>query len=517
MRSIPRRTPSRSCRVGLAASALLAAAGVAVPVAQTGAGLAAAPTTATRPAAPAVHLTNSEVPPVGARRPGPAHAAEANVWGHVAVAAAPTPDGRGFWVVWADGSVSALGTAKWYGDMAGHALNAPMVGISASPDGAGYWLLGRDGGVFNFGDAPFDGSTGNIHLNAPALQMTTPGIQPGYYFAAGDGGVFTFGGAPFYGSTGNIRLNKPVVGMASTSSGSGYWLVASDGGIFPFGQAGFYGSTGNVRLNQPVVGMAPTSTGHGYWLVAADGGVFTFGDAAFHGSAVGMTNGAQVVGLVAANDGGGYWVILSNGGVLSFGNAPQIAGAPGAPAPSAATSSHYTFEVTNSSGQPARWNSCEAVPFAVVTPGAPANWLADVTDAVSQVSAATGLSFVDEGAYSSLSAVPSSAKVTISWAPSLSGSDAVGLTTYYYILDSRFAPQITGAKVQILSSLSSGLGMSGEIPVLLHELGHAVGLGHFAGADVMNPVDQGYSSYQPGDLAGLSRVGAAQGCSGFYS
>jgi hypothetical protein len=33
----------------------------------------------------------------------------------------------------------------------------------------------------------------------------------------------------------------------------------------------------------------------------------------------------------------------------------------------------------------------------------------------------------------------------------------------------------------------------------------------------MNPVDWGYSTYQPGDLGGLARVGAEQGCSGFYS
>ncbi len=506
--------PARSCRVGIGVAALLGAAGLAVPPVQSTTHLpnpSPASIASTSHAAPATQLTNSEAPAVGA-------ASQANTWGHVAVAAAPTPDGKGFWIVWADGSVTALGTAHWFGDMAGQALNAPMVGISATPDGGGYWLLGRDGGVFNFGDAAFDGSTGNLHLNAPALQMATPGAGSGYYFVAGDGGVFTFGGAPFYGSTGNIRLNQPVVGMASTASGSGYWLVASDGGVFPFGQAGFYGSTGNIRLNQPVVGMAPTSTGQGYWLVAADGGVFSFGDAAFHGSAVGQTGGAPVVGLVATSDGGGYWVILSSGSVLSFGDAAHIAG----PAPTTAPASlpisnQYTFEVTSSSGQPARWNPCEAVHYAVVTAGAPAAWAADVADAIGQVSAATGLSFVEDGAFPSFGQVPGGSKLTISWSPGLTGGDAVGLTTYYYILDSPWTPQITQAKVQLLSSLTGGGGPAGEVPVLLHELGHAMGLGHYPGPEVMNPVDQGMATYQAGDLAGLARVGASQGCAGFYS
>ena len=52
--------------------------------------------------------------------------------------------------------------------------------------------------------------------------------------------------------------------------------------------------------------------------------------------------------------------------------------------------------------------------------------------------------------------------------------------------------------------------------VLLHELGHAMGLAHTTGAEVMNPYDQGYANYQSGDRAGLSRLGSGQGCVGFY-
>ena len=56
------------------------------------------------------------------------------------------------------GKVYALGMARFYGDMSGKKLNAPIVGIVPAPNGKGYWLARRDGGVFAFGSAGFSGS-----------------------------------------------------------------------------------------------------------------------------------------------------------------------------------------------------------------------------------------------------------------------------------------------------------------------------------------------------------------------
>ena len=56
---------------------------------------------------------------------------------------------------------------------------------------------------------------------------------------------------------------------------------------------------------------------------------------------------------------------------------------------------------------------------------------------------------------------------------------------------------------------------TGAGPVLLHELGHAVGLAHVGDAtQVMNATatSSGPTSYGAGDLTGLWQVGAAQGC-----
>jgi len=214
------------------------------------------------------------------------------------VAMASTPDGLGYWLARADGTVLAGGTATHHGDLEGKALNRPIVSMASSSSGRGYWLMGSDGGIFTFGDARFYGSTGGHPLNRPAVTMAAVPSGNGYWVAASDGGIFTFGTAGFHGSAGSLRLNEPIVGMAPTPSGRGYWLVASDGGIFTYGDAKFLGSTGNLALNKPIVGMAPSPTGRGYWLVSADGGIFTFGDAKFMGSAGANPPAAPVLGIV---------------------------------------------------------------------------------------------------------------------------------------------------------------------------------------------------------------------------
>jgi len=78
-------------------------------------------------------------------------------------------DGRGYYLVAADGGVFAFGDAGFYGSMGGRHLNAPIVGI-ASTGGAGYYLGGRDGGVFTFGDANFWGSAVGL-INSPEIAI----------------------------------------------------------------------------------------------------------------------------------------------------------------------------------------------------------------------------------------------------------------------------------------------------------------------------------------------------------
>ena len=53
------------------------------------------------------------------------------------VGMAATADGRGYWLVSADGGVFALGDARYYGNMSATRLNKPIVGMAATADGRG--------------------------------------------------------------------------------------------------------------------------------------------------------------------------------------------------------------------------------------------------------------------------------------------------------------------------------------------------------------------------------------------
>ena len=438
------------------------------------------------------------------------------------VAMAAVPGGASAWLVSADGGVFTEGEAPFLGSLGGSSLAAPIVGSAATPDGKGYWMVASDGGVFTFGDATFYGSTGGLPLHAPVVGMAPTHDGRGYWLVASDGGVFTFGDAGFLGSAGALRLTRPVVGMASDPATSGYWLVASDGGIFSYG-APFFGSTGSVRLNAPIVGMSAVGDGHGYRFVAADGGVFDFGNATFQGS------GPEPGGVVAMAPSGanGYWLAGAQGDVGSFGGAAAFAGLPQAANPSGP----YTFEETNADGSPARWNPCQPISYVVNVTEAPPGALALVAAGLARVSAATGLQFSYAGTSTELASHERPLTTNGAWLPVLfvwehpgqsdflpagGGEDGMGGYTAVSNRWGRWAV-VTG-QVALDSGAGSLPGFDsagGWQHLLLHEMGHLVGLGHVDDAtQVMYPyAGPGAAvAYGGGDLAGLSLLGASQGC-----
>ena len=97
-----------------------------------------------------------------------------------------------------------------------------MVGVAPTPDGGGYWVLGANGTVYPFGDAP------QISVNAvsPGLNtMRSPmtGLIPdfsgqGFDAVNGSGQVFAYGDAPWFGdlTTAVPGYSGHAVGMAVT-------------------------------------------------------------------------------------------------------------------------------------------------------------------------------------------------------------------------------------------------------------------------------------------------------------
>ena len=216
---------------------------------------------------------------------------------------------------------------------------------------------------------------------------------------------------------------------------------------------------------------------------------------------------------------------------------------------STASPSAYAFlsRQSSSTAPVARWDSCAGpIGYRVNLTNAPAGALADVTEAVKRLSAATGLSFSYKGTTTIVPTRPTSgsafpypgdAALVIAWArPGTSsylpkdGSNRVGVggalwSSGYRDGGGRAALRITQGFVVLDSttSLTGGFGvgplsgLSGTRgQLLMHELGHAVGLDHPKVADtaeVMNPsLTRKAAVWGAGDLAGLKLLGAGSGC-----
>jgi hypothetical protein len=198
-------------------------------------------------------------------------------------AAAPTPDGGGYWLTSRTGNVYAEGDAVSLGDATGYHLNQPVVSMAATPDGGGYWLLTSGGALYSFGDARFYGSANLYHPAGAIVGMAVTSDGLGYWILSSDGAVYSFGDARFHGSANVYHPAHNIVAMAATADGGGYWMITSNGALFAFGDAAFHGSANVYHPVQPFVGIAATADGSGYWMVTAVGSIFAFGGAPYQG------------------------------------------------------------------------------------------------------------------------------------------------------------------------------------------------------------------------------------------
>jgi hypothetical protein len=148
--------------------------------------------------------------------------------------------------------------------------------MAATPDGKGYWLVAADGGIFTFGDARFFGSTGGISLNEPITGMAATPDGDGYWLVAADGGIFTFGDARYFGSWANQNLPDPAIGILPTPDGGGYSIATADGVVLALGDAQVYGSLTLSPDATPVSAIIGNGSGTGYWLLDPDAWAYSF-------------------------------------------------------------------------------------------------------------------------------------------------------------------------------------------------------------------------------------------------
>ena len=548
--------------MAVAACLLLAGSGTAAMAQRAGTTVSPG----ARSAAPVVHHSNDDQPPVGPQ----SHASLADT--NAAASASPVPsiaafqaNGGDLWTVgsagWTDWQVGvAPGTSPAVAGLRGGGYE-----VAFQAYGGDLWTVGSAGWTdWHVGLAPgtnpaiaalpnggfevaFQGYGGDLwsvgaagwtdwHVGlAPGTNPAIAGLPNGGYeiaFQGYGGDLWTVGAGGW--TDWHVGLAPGTNPSISAVPGGGFETAFQAFGddLWTVGTAGWTDwHVGLAARTNPAI-LALPGGGYETAFQANGGDLWTVGTAGWTdwglqvapGTSPGISAGPSG-GAIEAYQGsdGSLWTVGRSGYAWQVGMAagtnPSPLGALAAPAaapsPSGGADNNYSFEVQNSAGTPARWNPCESLHYVVVPSGAPSGWQNDVSNDLSQLSQATGLSMVNDGTTGS---VPSGYNgIVISWVSQLSGGDTVGLTTYSYYNTSGYAPQIISANIQLLRSLSGGGGMNGEQPVLLHELGHAVGLGHVNASEVMNPVDQGYSSYHAGDLNGLGQVGASKGCSGFYS
>ena len=200
------------------------------------------------------------------------------------------------------------------------------------------------------------------------------------------------------------------------------------------------------------------------------------------------------------------------------------------PAVPVSSSGSYAFVQVTESGEPVGYDPCRPVRYVVRSEGAPEAGAQLVADAIAEISAATGLAFVDAGPTDEAPAVERDliqperygtgwAPVLIAWStqedlPALEG-DVAGLGGSAMVPGADGTGSwLAGGRLVLDSEdlggiLATGGGFARARAIVVHELGHVVGLDHVANrAELMNPTTSGVVDLGPGDRAGLALVGA---------
>ncbi len=186
----------------------------------------------------------------------------------------------------------------------------------------------------------------------------------------------------------------------------------------------------------------------------------------------------------------------------------------------------YAFVHTQpGSEEPVSWNPCRPIRYVVNPSGAPEDWEPLVEEAVAEIEEATGFRFEDKGTSEDrdfvhrVDGLGRPDPVLIAWAdasevPGLAG-DVACLGGSTYVEQHHRRAYVSGSVAldrelfEDLQSEPDGEALSRAI--LVHELGHVVGLDHVEDrGELMHAGNVGRTELGPGDREGLARLGSVE-------
>lgn len=170
----------------------------------------------------------------------------------------------------------------------------------------------------------------------------------------------------------------------------------------------------------------------------------------------------------------------------------------------------------DAAGNPARWNPCANLQWKIAGAHPSRRLRLAARNTFRQIASTTGLRFTYAGrATPAEFASPPRDTIVIGAASNLGLANAGGMTNVFYASTASGGWTISGAKVAINPLVvARGTRFTSMLtPIVLHEVGHAVGLAHVSNpSEIMYPQVVRTSRYTAGARASLHHLGASMGC-----